>query len=70
MKKKREPIEDPRIVIAFLTLIALSVPWYLPEGSYEPVIWGFPYWVLVSLFFTVLLAVFCAWVINFYWSEE
>lgn len=34
---------------AYVVLLALSIPWYFPQGTGEPLVFGFPIWCLVSL---------------------
>lgn len=58
------------LIFIFLCIVALTVPWYLPQGSYEPIIFGFPYWALISIFMSIVLAVFMSWVIKTQWKEE
>ena len=52
----KEPIRKvwPWVVLALVILAA--IPWYLPTGSLRPLVWGIPYWILISLFFSL---VFC-----------
>lgn len=35
--------------VIYALLIALSIPWYFPAGSGEPLVFGFPLWCFVSL---------------------
>ncbi|SEQ70852.1 hypothetical protein [Piscibacillus halophilus] len=56
---KKEPIKNRKLWITFGILFILSVPWYFPTGSYDPIILGVPYWawiiILVSLAFSVTI---------------
>lgn len=69
MAIKKEPIKSKRLVFGFLAVVALSIPWYFAQGTYEPLILGFPYWAFASLVFTVVLAMFSSWIIDTQWDE-
>ena len=64
MEKKqiKEPIRKKWIWIALLLIVIGNVPWYLPIGSYEPLIFGVPYWALIILAFSLFLCGFLSWV--------
>lgn len=64
MEKKqiKEPIRKKWIWIALLLILIGNVPWYLPIGSYEPLIFGVPYWALIILAFSLILCGFLSWV--------
>lgn len=70
MKAKKEPVRNPKLVAIFLLLLAATVPWYLPQGTYEPIIFGFPYWAFISIVMTAILASFLVWVIHNYWQVD
>lgn len=38
-----------RTWVLYGLLLVLSVPWYFPAGSGEPLVLGFPLWCFVSL---------------------
>lgn len=69
-KKCPEPVKNPKLVIVFLILVALTVPWYFPKGTYEPIFFGFPYWAMISLIMSIALAVFLSWTIENRWDEN
>jgi len=64
MEKKqiKEPIRKKWIWIALLLIVIGNVPGYLPVGSYEPLIFGVPYWALIILAFSLILCGFLSWV--------
>ncbi|QQK81807.1 hypothetical protein HUG20_01200 [Salicibibacter cibi] len=49
-------------------LIIFNAPWYLPEGSIEPMIFGIPYWALISLLLSLLLSAYLSWVCLTQWN--
>lgn len=55
---KREPIKNPVFWAVWLLLILLSVPWYFPPKTYEPIVAGLPLWVLIVMIVNILYAVF------------
>jgi len=66
----KEPIRKPWIWIVLVVLVLLSVPWYLPVGTYKPIVWGFPYWAFISLVLTIAIAGFVTWIVNREWDME
>lgn len=54
----KEPAKNPIFWALWLLLIVLSVPWYFPPGTYEPIVVGLPLWVLTIVIVSVLYAVF------------
>lgn len=58
---RREPINKPWVWVVLVGIILLGVPWYLPRGDIAPVIFGFPYWALISVFFSLVLCGFLSW---------
>ena len=65
-----EPHERRWIWLVYVLLFALVIPWYLPEGAPLRVWLGLPHWVVISLFVSVAIAVFTAFVIHRYWEED
>lgn len=58
------------IWIGYLTLFALSIPWYLPADT-VPSLWlGLPYWVVISLACCVLIACLNVIVIYRSWPDD
>ncbi|MFW5855972.1 MAG: hypothetical protein ACOCVB_01730 [Bacillota bacterium] len=66
----KEPIKFAWIWVVLVIILLIGIPWYLPEGSYSPIILGFPYWAFISVISTVALAVFLNYVIDNYWDME
>jgi len=65
-----EPSAHPWVWIIIGLLFVLSVPWYLPSDRPVALWFGLPYWVVISLSFSFAIAVFTAWVVARYWSDE
>ena len=55
---------------AYVLLLVLSVPWYFPTGSAEPIVLGFPLWCFVSLTCYVLVAVLTVWRLDALWRDQ
>jgi hypothetical protein len=53
---------------AYVALFALSVPWYFPAGSGEPLVLGLPLWCFVSLACYAGVAVLTAWRLDVLWA--
>lgn len=70
MKDVREPVRIKWIWPVLVVIVLLGVPWYLPQGSLEPIIMGFPYWAFISLVMTIALALFLGYVILNCWNME
>jgi hypothetical protein len=66
----REPVRIKWIWPVLVVIILLGVPWYLPQGTIEPVIMGFPYWAFISFLMTAILSLFLGYVINRCWDME
>lgn len=56
-----EPIRRPGIWATFVLLILAMAPWYLPEGATAPLVFGLPYWFVVSIAATLLFAAVTSW---------
>lgn len=64
------PLGSWWVRLVYILLFTASVPWYLPRGR-TPHIWlGLPRWVVLSLGFTILIAIFTVFVILRYWHDE
>ena len=66
----KEPIRNGKLWLVFGLLFFLSVPWYLPVGSFEPVILGFPYWVIIVLLGSAAISLFLTYVLKYEWDME
>ncbi len=54
----------------FLILIMINVPWFYTEGSYEPIILGFPYWAFVSLLSAAGISAWLVYMMTRLWDME
>jgi len=57
------------ILLVYILLFAISIPWYLPKGKIPQIWYGLPDWVVISLSATFAIATFTAFVIRYYWDE-
>ncbi|MFC7344397.1 hypothetical protein [Saccharopolyspora griseoalba] len=65
---RREPIRSPGLWIAMAVIVLAGVPFYLPAGSTRPLLLGVPYWVAISVAFTVVFAAFVSWICLRRWN--
>lgn len=70
MKKRREPITTLWIWVVFAVLFALINPWYFPDGDYQPLIWGVPYWAWIIIAASLALSGFLHYVLVYHWQIE
>ncbi|MFC3041157.1 hypothetical protein ACFOGI_12990 [Virgibacillus xinjiangensis] len=68
MKGKKEPIRYWKIWVVLFILLSLSVPWYLPAGTYEPLILGVPYWAYIIMGVSLLISITLTYVLDRYWQ--
>jgi len=66
--RKKEPIKHKKIWIVLIVLYVLSVPWYLPKGTYAPIILGIPYWGWIVLGVSLAISITLTYVIKNYWQ--
>lgn len=64
----KEPIRRPWLWLVLAALVIFNAPWYLPEGSIEPLVLGVPWWVVVVLVLSVGLSAFLSWVCVTQWN--
>ena len=57
------------LVVTYLILLAIAVPWYWPEGYRETVL-GLPRWVMVSIGASLFISCLTAWVMLRHWPVE
>jgi hypothetical protein len=69
-RPKKEPIKNGKLWIVFGIIFLLSFPWYLPAGSYKPLILGMPYWAWIVLIVSLALSAFLTYAIKFQWHME
>lgn len=70
LKFKKEPIKNGKLWIIFGVLFLLSVPWYLPVGSYKPLILGIPYWGWIVLLVSLAFSATITYAIKYLWITE
>lgn len=64
----KEPVRKPWIWVVMTIVVLAAIPWYLPIGSVEPIIFGVPYWAVISLFFSLVLCGYLSWLCLFEWD--
>ena len=67
-RKSKEPVKSPLVWIVFVAVFAAINPWYFPAGSFEPLIWGVPYWAWIIFAASLALSVFVTWVVCCQWD--
>lgn len=65
---RREPIRSPGLWLGMAVIVLAGVPFYLPAGSVHPMLLGIPYWMAISVLFTVLFAAFVSWICLRRWN--
>lgn len=66
--EKKEPVKHFKIWVILLILYVLSVPWYLPKGTYLPIVFGIPYWAWIVLGVSLAISITLTYVIKHYWQ--
>jgi polyferredoxin len=69
-KPKKEPIRNVKLWIVLGLLFILCVPWYFPEGSYQPLMWGIPLWAWIIIGVSVALSAVVTYILNYEWQLE
>ena len=67
---RSEPTALRWYIPLLLVLIALSIPWYLPEGHVGSVIAGFPLWIWIALGCSLGIAILTACAILRSWKDD
>lgn len=63
------PLGIRTIVLIYVVLFTLAIPWYLPEDFV--LFMGLPIWVAVSLIVSFCISVFTAWILlTMKWPDE
>lgn len=57
----KEPVKKPWIWVALALVVLAAIPWYLPVGTVAPIILGVPYWVAISVVFSLVLCGYLSW---------
>lgn len=65
---KSEPIRKWWIWAGMIVIILLGIPWYLPTGLIEPVVFGLPLWTIVAIGSSILLCVYLSWILRRHWN--
>nr|WP_300306495.1 hypothetical protein [Halomonas sp.] len=66
----REPVRKPWIWIVIGLIIAISVPWYWPPGTLQPIVLGLPLWALIAVVGSIVLCAFLSWACITQWSDS
>lgn len=69
-KPTKEPIKNVKIWIVLGLIFLLCVPWYFPQGSYKPLIFGIPYWALFIIAVSIALSAFLTYVLKYEWHMD
>ncbi len=63
------PLSVRTIVLIYLVLFSLAIPWYLPDS--DALLFGMPIWVSVALGVSFVISVFTAWLyLTMRWPDE
>ncbi|MQA09981.1 MAG: hypothetical protein GEU98_15785 [Pseudonocardiaceae bacterium] len=65
---KSEPIRKPWIWIGMLAIILVGIPWYLPPGMIEPIVFGLPLWTYIAVGSSVALCGYLTWILSRHWN--
>lgn len=61
MRAVKEPIRKPWIWVVVAVIVLAGIPWYLPQGTVQPVFLGLPYWMLIAVVSSLALCGFLSW---------
>ena len=64
----KEPIRKPWIWVALVFVMLAAIPWYLPKGTMGFVLLGVPYWMFISVAFTLLMCAYVSWLCFTQWD--
>lgn len=64
----REPIRNVWVWIVMGVIVLAGVPFYFPQGTVHPVLFGLPYWMVVSVVFAVFFSGFVSWLCRNWWN--
>ena len=67
---RREPLRQRWFVPAVLVLVALSVPWYLPQRLVSSMVGGLPIWTWITVACSAGIAAITAWVALRHWDDD
>lgn len=57
----KEPIRKPWIWVVITVILLSGIPWYLPQGTVRPVLFGVPYWMFIAVASSLALCGFLSW---------
>jgi len=66
--KRKEPIKNWKLWIPLIILFILAVPWYLPTGSFNPIILGVPYWALIIIGISFIISITLTYIVKNHWQ--
>ncbi|QVQ53989.1 hypothetical protein J4H86_09930 [Spiractinospora alimapuensis] len=64
-----EPIRRPWLWVVLVLILLVSVPWYWPAGTLEPVVLGLPLWAWTTLAGSVALCGYLSWLCATQWPD-
>lgn len=64
----KEPARKPWIWVVMALVMLAAIPWYLPKGTMGFVLLGVPYWMFISVAFTLLMCVYVSWLCFTQWD--
>jgi len=68
VSRRREPIGYPWFWAGAVLLVSAGSPWYLPPGSFEPVVLGLPCWLWISVALSLVFCLYVRWACGRLWS--
>lgn len=68
MKEKREPIKNWKIWIVLIILYVFSVHWYFHTGSFNPIIFGVPYWAIIIMGISLAISITLTLILKYCWN--
>ena len=70
IRPRREPLGWRPFVPSVLVLLALNVPWWLPDRLGSSIVLGLPLFVWTALATSLALAVVTAWAALRHWDDD
>ena len=64
----KEPVRKPWIWVVMVFIMLAAIPWYLPKGTIGFTVLGLPYWMLISVAFTLLMCAYVSWLCFTQWD--
>lgn len=66
---RREPLQKKWFLPLVVLLLAISVPWYLPQGFVGRLYGGLPVWIWIALVCSAAIASLTAFVALRHWDD-